>query len=81
MGHLKKLLFPVPVRSIEEFGVPAQAKEPIAFAFFALRALEGKTNRLPEKQIGRRHLILGKIIPGSQKSKIPPAELWSKLNE
>lgn len=64
MSHLSKLFSPAPVRSIEEFGVPAQAKEPIAFAFFALRALEGKTNRLPASKRNRHDLILGKIIPG-----------------
>ncbi len=61
MNHLKKLFWPVPVRSIEEFGIPAQAKEPIAFAFFALRALEGKTNHLPSVTGAGHALILGKI--------------------
>ncbi len=48
MNHLSKLLSPVPVYSIEKFGMPAQAKEPMAFAFFALRAIEGKINHLPQ---------------------------------
>ena len=61
MNHLKKLFWPVPVRSIEEFGIPAQAKEPIAFAFFALRALQGRVNHLPSVTGARHALILGKI--------------------
>ncbi len=64
MNHLSQLLTPVPVRSIAEFGIPVQAKEPLAFAFFGLQALEGKTNHAPEGTGARRACILGKIIPG-----------------
>jgi anhydro-N-acetylmuramic acid kinase len=64
MGHLADLLQPARVISIEQAGLPAQAKEPLAFAFFALRALEGKINHLPEATGARRACILGKIIPG-----------------
>ena len=61
MHHLKNLFSPVPVRSIEEFGIPAQAREPIAFAFFALRALQGKINHLPSATGARRATVLGKL--------------------
>lgn len=64
MGHLSNLLSPTPVRSIESWGIPAQAKEPMAFSFFALRALEGKINHLPQATGARKASILGKIIPG-----------------
>lgn len=64
MAHLKALFSPVPVLSIEDFGIPAQAKEPAAFAFFALRTLEGKVNHLPEGTGAKGPRILGKIIPG-----------------
>lgn len=63
MKLLKKLFAPVPVCTIEEFGIPVQAKEPAAFAFFALRALEGKINHAPSGTGARRACILGKIIP------------------
>ncbi len=62
MKLLKKLFAPAPVRTIEEYGIPAQAKEPAAFAFFALRALEGKINHAPSGTGARRACILGKII-------------------
>lgn len=65
MHHLRKLFSPVPVRSIEELGIPAQAKEPIAFAFFGLRALQRKTNHLPQTTGARHATILGKIIHAS----------------
>ena len=61
MRYLNELFYPLPVRSIEEWGIPAQAKEPIAFAFFALRALQGKMNHLPSVTGARRALVLGKI--------------------
>lgn len=64
MGHLADLVQPTRVISIEGAGLPAQAKEPLAFAFFALRALEGKINHLPEATGARRACVLGKIIPG-----------------
>ena len=66
MRHLKKLFAPVPVRSIEEFGIPAQAKEPMAFAFFAVRTLQGKINHLPSATGARHALILGKITHASR---------------
>lgn len=62
MQHLGWLFTPIPVRSVEEWGIPAQAKEPIAFSFFALRALKGQINHLPSVTGARRAAILGKII-------------------
>ena len=48
MDHLTRLLAPVPVHSIARYGIPVQAKEPVAFAFLALRALAGRRNHLPQ---------------------------------
>ncbi len=64
MNHLSDLFRPIPVRSILEFGIPVQAKEPLAFAFFALQSLEDKINHAPEGTGAKRACILGKIIPG-----------------
>ncbi len=64
MNHLSKLLSPVPIHSIEKLGAPAQAKEPMAFSFFALRAIEGKSNHLPKTTNAKREVILGKITQG-----------------
>ncbi len=71
MAHLKKMM-PVPVLSSESFGLAAQAKEPAAFAFFALRALEGKPNCLPP---GGKSCVLGKITPAgkTREPAAPPA--------
>ena len=65
MQHLKELFTPTPVRSIEEWHIPAQAKEPIAFAFFALRALEGKINHLPSATGAQKACVLGKLTNAS----------------
>lgn len=62
MKHLKKYFSPVPVFSIEKWGVPLQAKEPIAFAFLGLRTLLGLINHLPQATGAKRAAILGKII-------------------
>lgn len=63
MTHLIKLFAPVPVVSIEHYKIHAQAKEPAAFAFFALQALEGKINHSPEGTGAGHAAILGKITP------------------
>ena len=61
MAHLRMLLHPLPVRSIERYGLPAQAKEPVAFAFLALRALEGRVNHLPQTTGAAAPRILGTL--------------------
>ena len=63
MGHLTHLLNPVPVHPIDRYGIPAQAKEPAAFAFLALRAIRGQLNHLPSTTGARRAVILGSITP------------------
>jgi anhydro-N-acetylmuramic acid kinase len=63
MRHLSSLLSPVPVRSIAHYGLPVQAKEPAAFAFLGLRALQGRVNHLPQTTGARSPCILGTITP------------------
>ena len=64
MHHLAKCLAPMPVRSIERYGIPAQAKEPTAFAFLALCALRHRINHLPRTTGAREACILGSLTPG-----------------
>ncbi|MBI3320880.1 MAG: anhydro-N-acetylmuramic acid kinase [Candidatus Omnitrophica bacterium] len=63
MRHLARLLYPVPVSSIERYGIPVQAKEPVAFAFLALRALRGRINHLPATTGSRSACVLGTMTP------------------
>jgi anhydro-N-acetylmuramic acid kinase len=82
MHHLRLLFYPTPVQSIEDRGIPAQAKEPIAFAFFALQAIENKINHCPEATGASSPRILGKILPahspGMAASRKVPGERISK---
>ena len=64
MSHLRELFMPIPVLSIQDFGIHPQAKEPAAFAFFAWQVIHGKTNHLPETTGAKHACLLGKIIPG-----------------
>lgn len=63
LEHLKTFLYPIPVLTIEKWNIPAQAKEPLAFSFFASRAIEGKINHCPEATGAGSAAILGKITP------------------
>jgi anhydro-N-acetylmuramic acid kinase len=64
MDHLARLLKPVPIHSIARYGIPPQAKEPVAFAFLALRAIRHQINHLPRTTGARHACILGTLTPG-----------------
>ena len=64
MDHLSRLAAPIPVRSIARYGIPPQAKEPAAFAYLALRALQGRVNHLPSTTGAHQTCILGTLTPG-----------------
>jgi anhydro-N-acetylmuramic acid kinase len=61
MKKLECLFAPIPVVSIESLGLPSQAKEPLAFAFFGLRCLHNQPNHLPTGTGAKRSVILGRI--------------------
>lgn len=63
MHDLKQLFKPIPVESFQSLGIHPQAKEPVAFAFFAWQAYHGKLNHCPESTGAKSPAILGKIIP------------------
>ncbi len=63
MNHLQALFKSVPVRSVEEYGIPAQAKEPAAFAYFAFEAFHGRINHCPEGTGAKKAAVLGKFVP------------------
>ncbi|HTL47521.1 MAG TPA: anhydro-N-acetylmuramic acid kinase [Verrucomicrobiae bacterium] len=66
MKFLRQLLAPVPVRSIADYGMHPQAKEPLAFAFFAWEAIHGRINHFPAGTGAQKTRVLGKIIPGGR---------------
>jgi anhydro-N-acetylmuramic acid kinase len=63
MGHLRRLLAPLPVLTSKRFGLPVLAKEAAAFAWLGLRALQGRTNNCPQATGSRGRRILGKVVP------------------
>ncbi|OGR85567.1 MAG: hypothetical protein A2901_01890 [Elusimicrobia bacterium RIFCSPLOWO2_01_FULL_54_10] len=65
MEHLQCMFSPTPVVSIECYGISPQAKEPLAFAYFAWQAISGKINHAPQGTGARGSRILGKITPGA----------------
>jgi anhydro-N-acetylmuramic acid kinase len=61
MKKLECLFAPIPVVSSEKFDLPAQAKEPLAFAFFGLRCFSGQSNHLPSGTGAIHARILGSV--------------------
>jgi anhydro-N-acetylmuramic acid kinase len=54
----------IPVRPIDELGVPAEAKEAVDFAFLAREALLGRPNVIRSVTGASRELVLGSIARG-----------------
>jgi len=63
VGHLKKLLHPLPVRTSGDYGIPVIAKEPAMIALLAALAVRGERNHCPQATGARGPRILGKITP------------------
>lgn len=61
LRRLEAALAPLPVVPSDAFGLPAELKEPIAFALLAAARLEGIPAGLPEVTGARRAALLGKI--------------------
>jgi anhydro-N-acetylmuramic acid kinase len=51
----------VKVRSMEELGIPTQAKEAVAFALMAWLSWNGLPGNVPTATGARRAVVLGKI--------------------
>jgi anhydro-N-acetylmuramic acid kinase len=66
MGMLRDQLQPlkVNVRMMEELGVPAQAKEAVAFALLAWLNWNGLVGNVPAATGARRAVVLGKVSRG-----------------
>jgi len=61
MGMLGDGLEPVKVRMMEELGVPAQAKEGLAFALLAWLSWHGLPGNVPTATGAQRAVVLGKV--------------------
>lgn len=62
MSRLRELLTHFPVHLSDRYGLPADAKEAIAFALLADRTLYGLPGNLPSVTGARRQVVLGKLV-------------------
>lgn len=63
MDSLKGYFQPIPVITSQEFGVPVDAKEAVAFAILANETISGNTSNVPNVTGAKYPVILGKIVP------------------
>ncbi len=61
---LKEYLENINIRKVEEFGIPSDAKEALAFAILANETICGNPGNVPSATGARKRVVLGKIIPG-----------------
>jgi anhydro-N-acetylmuramic acid kinase len=64
LQFLKDYLGDMRIRKVEEFGIPSDAKEALAFAILANETICGNTGNVPSATGARERVVLGKIIPG-----------------
>lgn len=64
MRFLAQALAPARVRTSDELGLPAEAKEAVAFAVLAYETWHGRPGNLPAATGARRPVVLGSITPG-----------------
>ena len=64
MAQLRAALPGIEIVPSGRFGVPAEAKEALAFAFLAYEAFQGRVNNLPSATGAKRAAIMGKLVHG-----------------
>jgi anhydro-N-acetylmuramic acid kinase len=64
MAQLRAALPGIEIVPSGRFGVPAEAKEALAFAVLAYEAFHGRANNLPSATGAKRATIMGKLVHG-----------------
>lgn len=62
MKRLQELLPEITINPSDDFGLPIDAKEAIAFAILADRTMHGLPGNLPSVTGARRSVVVGKIV-------------------
>jgi anhydro-N-acetylmuramic acid kinase len=63
LESIRGLFGSIPVKTSDEFGIPADAKEAIGFAVLANETICGNPSNVPAVTGASRPVVLGKIIP------------------
>lgn len=63
---IKNSLPGIRIKTHEDFGIPNQAKEALAFAILANEVVFNSPNNVPSATGAKKKVILGKIIPGGK---------------
>jgi anhydro-N-acetylmuramic acid kinase len=66
MGMLRDVLVPAHVLTSDDLGLPAEAKEAVAFAVLAYETWHGRPGNLPSATGARRAVVLGSLTPGNR---------------
>jgi anhydro-N-acetylmuramic acid kinase len=64
MAQLAAALPEIEIIPASEFGIPAEAKEALAFAVMAYEAYHGRANTLPSATGARHPAVMGKLVRG-----------------
>ncbi len=65
---LRAELLDAQVMPSDDLGLPAEAKEAVAFAILAYETWHGRTSNLPSATGARKAVVLGSITPGTRRS-------------
>jgi anhydro-N-acetylmuramic acid kinase len=61
---LKDYLVDMSISKVDDFGIPSDAKEALAFAILANETISGNPGNVPSATGAKESVVLGKIIPG-----------------
>lgn len=65
MAEIARRLPTVRLTSVDDYGVPSQAKEALLFAILGNAAIRGMVNTVPSSTGARHATVMGKIVPGA----------------
>ena len=71
MGMLHEAAKEVRLRRIEDWGIPAGAKEAYAFALMGFLSVHGLPSNVPSCTGARSAVVLGSVTPGSSPLVLP----------